>query len=104
VSEVGSALVFGEAIDETRELEFAEAADHQARRRQTVAQAVSEPPRDSRNGTGGMGFTSGYEAVVAGWSEIDYAPELPMANFVGLCPDCREAFENWPTAEDRNNE
>lgn len=29
------------------------------------------------------------EAIAAGWSDIEYAPDLPMANFVGLCPDCR---------------
>ncbi len=36
------------------------------------------------------------QAVAEGWSDIDYAPDLPMANFVGLCPDCREAFGHWP--------
>lgn len=52
----------------------------------------------------GMGIASGDEAVAAGWSDIDYAPDLPMANFIGLCPDCREAFEHWPTVENRNGD
>lgn len=38
----------------------------------------------------GMDIESEAEALAAGWTEIDYAPELPMANYVGLCPDCRE--------------
>jgi hypothetical protein len=50
----------------------------------------------------GVDIDSYEQALAAGWSEIDYAPDLPMANFVGLCPDCREAFEDWPTAENRN--
>jgi hypothetical protein len=29
------------------------------------------------------------DARAAGWTEIDYRPDLPMANFLGLCPDCR---------------
>ncbi len=36
------------------------------------------------------------DALAAGWTDIDYAPDLPMANFCGLCPDCqgeREARE-----------
>jgi hypothetical protein len=36
------------------------------------------------------------QAFAAGWSDLDYAPGLPTANHVGLCPDCRERFENWP--------
>jgi hypothetical protein len=48
----------------------------------------------------GMEIESYEHAVANGWSEIDYAPDLPMANFAGLCPDCRERFEHWPTAED----
>lgn len=28
------------------------------------------------------------DARAAGWTQIDYAPGLPMANFVGLCPHC----------------
>ena len=38
-------------------------------------------------------------ALAEGWSEIDYAPNVPNANCIGLCPDCREKFENWPTSE-----
>ncbi len=33
------------------------------------------------------------EAVAQAWSEITYAPDLPMANFVGLCPECRHEEE-----------
>ena len=28
------------------------------------------------------------DARAAGWTQIEYSPDLPMANFVGLCPDC----------------
>jgi hypothetical protein len=42
------------------------------------------------------------QAMAEGWADIDYAPDLPMANFIGLCPECRERFGNWPTAEERN--
>jgi hypothetical protein len=51
----------------------------------------------------GMGVESEDQAVADGWTDIDYAPGLPMANFVGLCPDCREAFERWPNDGDDND-
>jgi hypothetical protein len=41
-------------------------------------------------------------ATAEGWSGIDYAPDLPMANFIGLCPECRERFAHWPTAADND--
>ena len=44
----------------------------------------------------GMEIASYDHAMAEGWTDIDYAPDLPMASFVGLCPDCRERFENWP--------
>lgn len=44
----------------------------------------------------GMGIESNGQAVADGWTEIDYAPDLPMANYVGLCPDCREQCGHWP--------
>lgn len=44
----------------------------------------------------GMNIDSHQQAVAEGWTAIDYAPDLPMANYVGLCPDCRESFEHWP--------
>ncbi len=47
----------------------------------------------------GMHIESHAQAIAEGWTDIDYAPDLPMANYLGLCPDCREAFEKWPTAE-----
>lgn len=30
------------------------------------------------------------DARAAGWTQIDFAPDLPMANFIGLCPDCNK--------------
>lgn len=44
----------------------------------------------------GMDIESIDHAVAEGWADIDYAPDLPMANYVGLCPDCRERYEHWP--------
>lgn len=37
----------------------------------------------------GMEIGSYEEAVMAGWTDISYAPEQLMANFLGLCPECR---------------
>jgi hypothetical protein len=48
----------------------------------------------------GMHIESHDQAVCEGWTDIDYAPELPMANYTGLCPDCREMPDHWPTSED----
>ena len=48
----------------------------------------------------GMNIESNDEAIAEGWANIDYAPDLPMANFVGLCPDCGEQYGHWPTVED----
>jgi len=28
-------------------------------------------------------------AVTEGWTDIEFAPDLPMANWLGLCPECR---------------
>ncbi len=28
-------------------------------------------------------------AIAAGWTDIEYRSDLPMTNFLGLCPDCR---------------
>jgi hypothetical protein len=36
----------------------------------------------------GMEIGSYEEAVAAGWTDIEYAPDYLMANFVGLCPGC----------------
>jgi hypothetical protein len=44
----------------------------------------------------GMGIESHDQAVADGWTAIDYAPDLPMANYVGLCPDCCEQCGHWP--------
>jgi len=43
---------------------------------------------------GGMEIESYEAAIAAGWTEIDYAPDLPMANFLGLCPVCRQWRED----------
>lgn len=43
----------------------------------------------------GMEISTYEEALVAGWIEIDYAPDLPMANFLGVCPVC-QAWLNEP--------
>lgn len=42
---------------------------------------------------GGMEIGSYEEALAAGWTGICYAPDLPMANFLGLCPECRRHEE-----------
>jgi hypothetical protein len=39
------------------------------------------------------------QAMAEGWADIDYAPDLPMANFIGLCTDCGERFGNWPATD-----
>ena len=44
----------------------------------------------------GLNVADYAQAMAEGWSEIDYVPNLPMANFVGLCPNCREGIEHWP--------
>lgn len=41
----------------------------------------------------GMEIETPTEALAAGWTELRYAPGLPMANFVGLCPVCRAEEE-----------
>lgn len=33
------------------------------------------------------------DARTAGWTRIEYAPDLPMANYLGLCPECRREQE-----------
>lgn len=37
----------------------------------------------------GMEIASHDEAIAKGWTEIEFAPDLPMSNYLGLCPDCR---------------
>ena len=39
------------------------------------------------------------QACAEGWSEIDYDKGRSKAEYVGLCPNCRETFEHWPTSE-----
>jgi hypothetical protein len=38
-------------------------------------------------------ITSYDQALTEGWTRIEFAPDLPMANYVGICPDCRDDFE-----------
>ena len=34
-----------------------------------------------------------FEAALArGWIEITFAPDLPMANFIGVCPECQRHY------------
>jgi hypothetical protein len=41
----------------------------------------------------GSNITCHEQAIAEGWTDIIYAPDLPMANFVGLCPDCKREEE-----------
>lgn len=41
----------------------------------------------------GMEVESHPEALALGWTDIEYDPDLPMANFIGLCPECRALEE-----------
>ncbi len=42
---------------------------------------------------GGMEVGSYEEAISTGWTDISYTPEQLMANFLGLCPQCRQRQE-----------
>jgi hypothetical protein len=52
----------------------------------------------------GMEIGSYDEAIVSGWTEIVFAPDLMLANYLGLCPECRRRQEeeqlqrgrDWP--------
>jgi hypothetical protein len=37
----------------------------------------------------GMHIDSREQALNEGWSDIEFAPDLSNANYLGLCPDCR---------------
>ncbi|WP_254508990.1 hypothetical protein [Anatilimnocola floriformis] len=37
----------------------------------------------------GDGLATEAAAIAEGWSEIELALALPMANYCGLCPDCK---------------
>jgi len=39
----------------------------------------------------GMEIESPQQARLAGWTRLQSAPDLPMANWLGVCPDCRES-------------
>ena len=39
---------------------------------------------------GGMEIESYEAALAAGWTGIVFAPDLLQANFLGLCPECRQ--------------
>lgn len=38
----------------------------------------------------GKGIATEEEAMDEGWTEIEPAPQLPQANYLGICPDCRK--------------
>jgi Fe2+ or Zn2+ uptake regulation protein len=42
----------------------------------------------------GMEIETHEQAMDEGWADISYEPDLPSANFLGLCPDCRRAEES----------
>jgi hypothetical protein len=39
----------------------------------------------------GMDIRSSDQALAEGWTNIQFAPDLPMANYLELCPECRKA-------------
>jgi hypothetical protein len=41
----------------------------------------------------GQGIASESEALALGWTGIEEALDLPMANYIGLCPVCRSLEE-----------
>lgn len=41
----------------------------------------------------GMEVETHEQALDEAWANVRFEPELSMANFLGLCPDCREAEE-----------
>lgn len=43
----------------------------------------------------GDGVHREVDALIAGWGEIEYRPDLPKASYSGACPDCHEAYERW---------
>jgi hypothetical protein len=50
---------------------------------------------------GGMEIESYEQAVAQGWTYIRLAPDLPSANFLRLCPECRaEDEKSCPSSED----
>ena len=42
----------------------------------------------------GDGISSETEAIEEGWSSIQPAADLPMANYVGICPCCRSLSDD----------
>jgi hypothetical protein len=42
----------------------------------------------------GMDIESHEQARTAGSTDIEFARDLPMANYCGLCPDCCQAEED----------
>ena len=36
----------------------------------------------------GMEIETYEQALGDGWTDIQFTPDLPQANFVGLCPEC----------------
>lgn len=42
---------------------------------------------------GGMEIGTYEEAIRLGWTDIVFAPNQLMANYLGLCPECRQRQE-----------
>jgi hypothetical protein len=42
---------------------------------------------------GGMEVGSYEQAISEGWTDICFTPDLAMANYLGLCPECRKREE-----------
>jgi hypothetical protein len=68
--------------------------------RQAVARAADDPPPRVLFKFGvpfslacamcdaGMDVETIFEALSTGWQGIEYTPDLPHANYLGLCPTC----------------
>jgi len=44
----------------------------------------------------GMDIESREQAIAEGWTEISFEPHMPMANYSGLCPDCKPEWDRAP--------
>lgn len=67
----------------------------------SIATALRQATRLVENNTGdpfslictycdaGMEIATEQEAIAQGWTGIEHAPDLPNANYLGICPDCK---------------
>ena len=66
--------------------------------RKEILSCLDEVPQDVPfslvcfNCDAGVQIESGEQAIAEGWTDIQYDPDLSMANFIGVCPDCRPAW------------